>query len=198
MCPFAGESAGALEKRLRQGDRAGVVVAHRVEGDDGKATFFGLEANVGTVEMKPERRIKPQGCVSGNDQQQLVEGGDLGGSSGPSKSLWPRWTTLPIRLTANRGELSRGGFSPSLAVPVFRGSRVQFLRLTDPIHACDSDRPEPISHGLELLEKPPVPVERQVNVLVQADDPLVAGSLDSDVQPIRGSQAVLDQDDFVR
>ena len=67
VCPFASEAAGALKEGLRQRDGNGVTVTKNVEGDDGKAAFFGLEANVGTVQMKPKHGIKSRGRIPGNE-----------------------------------------------------------------------------------------------------------------------------------
>ena len=50
---------------------------------------------------------------------------------------------------------------------------------------------------LNFATEPPVPAEGQVNILAQADDQLVVGSLDPEVQPGRSDRAVLDQDQFM-
>jgi hypothetical protein len=51
------------------------MVARRIDDDHGKTAFLSLEANVGSVEMKPERRIKSEGSVPRKNQEQLIERG---------------------------------------------------------------------------------------------------------------------------
>jgi hypothetical protein len=49
------------------------------QGDDRQVSLSSLEANVGPIEVKPQRWIEPQWCVAPYDQEQLVQGCHLSG-----------------------------------------------------------------------------------------------------------------------
>jgi hypothetical protein len=49
------------------------VVARRVERDYSEAVLLGHGADVRAIGVKPKFRIESQGCILGNDQQQLIE-----------------------------------------------------------------------------------------------------------------------------
>ena len=51
-------------------------MAHGIQRDDGQFPFASLEAEIGAIEVKPQRRVESQGCLPWHDQQQLVERGD--------------------------------------------------------------------------------------------------------------------------
>ena len=131
-CHFRANTSARQKTHWRQPGAPGIVVADRIEGDDGKAAFFGLEANVGSVEMKPERGIKSQGRISSNDQQQLVECGDLGWQLMAVEEFVAAMDNPADSVDGKRRRLDRGGLLPSLAGPASDGSPGALSRAPTP------------------------------------------------------------------
>jgi hypothetical protein len=48
-------------------------MAKRIKGNNGQSLIMGLEAYVGTIEMKAQLRIKPQRRIAPHDQEQFVK-----------------------------------------------------------------------------------------------------------------------------
>ena len=124
-------------------------MAQGTESHDGQAPFARLKADVGAVEMKPQRGVESQAGIAANDQQQLVERRDRAGSSGPSRSSRPRSTTQPMRAAASGCERSRPCDD-----------------LADPVNSGDTDRPEPPFGLAELIRQAQIPAVGQKNVLM--------------------------------
>ena len=100
--PLADERAGTLEERVVQPDIPRVVVAKGIDRDGGQSVLAGLEAQVGAVQVEPERQVGPERRPAGQDQDQLVERGDPRRELGCLRSIRPRSTTEPIRWTRGR------------------------------------------------------------------------------------------------
>ena len=58
-------------------------MAQGAQCHDGQSSFARLKADVGPVEVKPQRGVEAQARIAANDQQQLIEGRDRGGQLGP-------------------------------------------------------------------------------------------------------------------
>ena len=69
--------------------------------------------------------------------------------------------------------------------------------LADAINARDTDRTELPLGLLELLHEASVPTHREVDILMHANDEFALGPLESEVQAIRRTWAVLHHSDFV-
>ena len=95
VVPFLGEDVCAREKRPGRAYGPRVVAANPVEHDHREAALGCLRANVGPVEVEPERGIKSQRCVSGYDQEQLVQSGDLCGQLKSIVELVPAMDNPP-------------------------------------------------------------------------------------------------------
>ena len=110
---------------------------------DGQASFAGLEANIGSVKMKTQIRIEPQAGITSHDQQQLVEGRDLGRQLGAIAEQ-------PAAID-----------NPADAFGAQRLSRVfAFDHLADAVNPGDADRTKPPLGLLELLHEAAVPTSR--------------------------------------
>jgi hypothetical protein len=70
-------------------------------------------------------------------------------------------------------------------------------RLADPVKPRGPDRTKPPLGHLELLHQASVPIIRQVNVLVHADDEFVRDPLEGGIQASGRAWTVLDRYDFV-
>jgi len=51
-------------------------MAQGAQRDDGEAPFLCLEADVGSIEVEPQRGVESESGIPGHDQQQLVKGRD--------------------------------------------------------------------------------------------------------------------------
>jgi hypothetical protein len=81
--PLAREDLCAGEERLRQPKAQRIVVGKRSERDHGQPALARLEAKIRTIKVKPERRVKPQWRVAGQDEQKLIERRDAYGQLQP-------------------------------------------------------------------------------------------------------------------
>ena len=155
-------------------------MAEGTQSHDRQASFPRLQADIGAVEMEPQRGVELQTGIPANDQQQLVERRDPGGQLGAIAQL-----SAAIDNPADSFCTERlGGFQ-------WRD------HLSDPINPRDTDWPELPFGLLDLLKQASVPTVRQINILVHANDPLVPGPRQSHDQPGGGAGRLVNQDDLV-
>ena len=74
VLPLAGEDPRAFHKYPRHRSMPRVVPTRRLDRDNRQAALCGLKAQISPVKVEAERGIKPERRVSGNDQQQFVQG----------------------------------------------------------------------------------------------------------------------------
>ena len=76
VLPLAGEDLRALEELRRQPDAPRVVETRRLDRNDSQSALRRLQAEIRSIQMKSQRRVKLQRRVPGNHQQQFIERGD--------------------------------------------------------------------------------------------------------------------------
>jgi hypothetical protein len=130
--------------------------------------------------MKTQIRIEPQRLLASHDQQQLVEGRDLGRQLGAIAEQ-------PAAID-----------NPADAFGAQRMSRVfGFNHLAGTGNPGGADRTKPPFGLLELLHEASVPSIRQADILVNASDEFALGPLEAQVQAIRRTRAVLHHSNIV-
>ncbi len=81
--PFPGEYLSAGEKRLRQSNTARIMMTLRRQCHHGQPLFACLQADISSIEMESQIRVKSKSGISSHDQQQLIKCCDLGGQLRP-------------------------------------------------------------------------------------------------------------------
>jgi hypothetical protein len=121
--PFTGEDLRAGEVRLGQRDTPRVVMAECSQRHDGQSPFRRLKAQIGPIEVEPQRRVDSEWRIPGHDQQQLVERRDLGGELRPIAEQPAAIDDPPDPLGGQRRQ--KGGLAPQrseVPVPLFAAS----------------------------------------------------------------------------
>jgi hypothetical protein len=98
------------------------------------------------------------------------------------------------------GEFRWPALGLTLGLPSVCGHRrvgLNFCGIAYAVDPRDSDWAPLPRDCIELLDEPLVPAGWQADILMQADDKLMPGAGEAEVQALGGAPAVFDQDHFV-